>query len=251
VESAAKFLLSLRNDRGLIGGSGFYIEAPPREGYDGVTQCYAVHAFVQLANLFRTMGNRAKAAVWSGHANKLTKTFVEVFWREDHFGEYVHPQHGLVDTHGLSDVNWAAIAFSLADNRKAKRLWPRLINEPAFWPGDMPTQVVTKPFAHENWEFVRSQDCPGDPLNDVAAMGRVWYLEAMACQRMKARVRLVESVRKVCRAASGDGYWRERYHLKPDGTVKADGSQKYCEYAAVLTRVVLGNREIFSPGTGH
>jgi len=76
-------------------------------------------------------------------------------------------------------------------------------------------------------------------------MGRVWYLEATACQRMKARDRLVDSVRKVCRAAKGTGYWRERYHLKPDGSVSADGSQKYCEYAAVLTRVVFGNREIF------
>jgi hypothetical protein len=132
VESAAKFLLTLRKDSGLIGGSGFYIEAPPREGCDGITQCYAVHAFRQLARLFRAAGEKTQGAVWSAHADKLAKVFVEVFWCEDHFGEYVHPQHGLVDTHGLSGVNWAAIAFSLADNRKLKRLWPRLIGEPAF-----------------------------------------------------------------------------------------------------------------------
>ncbi len=162
VESAAKFLLTLRKDSGLIGGSGFYIEAPPREGCDGVTQCYAVHAFRQLARLFRAAGEKTQGAVWSAHADKLAKTFVEVFWREDHFGEYVHPQHGLVDTHGLSDVNWAAIAFSLADSRKLKRLWPRLMGEPAFWAGDMPTQIVTKPFAYEKWEFSRSPDCPAD-----------------------------------------------------------------------------------------
>ena len=246
VESAAKFLLTLRKDSGLIGGSGFYIEAPPREGCDGVTQCYAAHAFRQLARLFRAAGEKTQGAVWSAHADTLAKAFVEAFWRDDHFGEYVHPQHGLVDTHGLSDVNWAAIAFSLADNRKLKRLWPRLMGEPAFWAGDMPTQIVTKPFAYESWESSRSPDCPAEPLNDAAAMGRVWYLEALACQRMKARARLVDSVRKVCRAAQG-GYWRERYHLKPDGTVSPDGSQKYCEYAAVLARVVFGNREIFCP----
>jgi hypothetical protein len=51
-ESAAKFLLTLRKDGGLMGGSGFNIEAPPREGCDGVTQCYAVHAFRKLAKLF-------------------------------------------------------------------------------------------------------------------------------------------------------------------------------------------------------
>ena len=120
------------------------------------------------------------------------------------------------------------------------------MGEPAFWAGDMPTQLVTKPFAYQTWEHRRSPDCGADPLNDVAAMGRVWYLEALACRRMKARDRLVDSVRKVCRAAQG-GYWRERYHLKPDGTVSPDGSQRYCEYAAVLARVVFGNREIFAP----
>jgi hypothetical protein len=83
------------------------------------------------------------------------------------------------------------------------------------------------------------------PLNDVAAMGRAWYLEAMACQRMKAHTRLLESTRKVCRAAKADGYWRERYHAKPDGTATPAGAEKYCEYAAIVVRVVLGNRDLF------
>jgi hypothetical protein len=215
------------------------------EGCAGVTQCYAVRAFRKLARLFRIAGERTKEADWSAQADKLTKTFVEVFWREDHLGEYVHSEHGLVDDHGLSGVNWAAVAFGLADDQQLERLWPRLTGEPAFWAGDLPTQVVTKPFAYKNWELSRSPDCPADPLNDVAAMGRVWYLEAMACQRMKAQARLVDSARKVCHAAQGEGYWRERYHLKSDGTLSPDGSQKYCENAAVLARVVFKNREIF------
>jgi hypothetical protein len=107
--------------------------------------------------------------------------------------------------------------------------------------------VVTKPFTYEPWEVNRSADCPGDPVNDVAAMGRVWHLEALACRRMNARARLVDAVRKVCQAAHGVGYWRERYHPKPDGTVSADGSLKYCEYPAVLARVVFANRELFVP----
>jgi len=245
VEAAAQFLLTLRQESGLIGGSGFYTEAPPREGCDGVAQCYAVHAFRQLARLFRTAGETTKEADWSGHAEALAGAFLKAFWRDDHFGEYVHPAHGLVDTHGLSDVNWAAVAFGLADDRRLQRLWPRLLGEPAFRAGNMPTQTVTKPFAYEKWEFSRSPDCPGDPLNDVAAMGRVWYLEALACRRMKARARLMDSVRQVCWAAKGDGYWRERYHLQPDGSVSPDGTQKYCEYAAVLVRVVSGSREDF------
>ncbi len=245
VEAAAQFLLTLRQESGLIGGSGFYTESPPREGCDGVAQCYAVHAFRQLARLFRMAGEKAKEADWSGHAEALEGAFLEAFWRDDHFGEYVHPVHGLVDLHGLSDVNWAAVAFGVADDRRLQRLWPRLLAEPAFRAGNMPTQTVTKPFTYEKWEYSRSSDCPGDPLNDVAAMGRVWYLEALACRRMKARERLMDSVRQVCRAARGDGYWRERYHLQPDGSVSPDGTQKYCEYAAVLVRVVSGSREDF------
>lgn len=245
VESAAHFLLTLRIRPGLMGGSGFYIEAPPREGCDGVTQCYAVLAFRKLAMLFGAVGDTPRRVQWSRHADKLAKAFIETFWREDHFGEYVHPDHGLVDVHGLSDVNWAAVAFGLADRRILERLWPRLMSDGGFWAGDMPTQIVTKPFTYQAWESRRSSDCGVDPLNDVAAMGRVWYLEARACQRMKAHARLKDSVRKVCRAAQG-GYWRERYHLKPDGTVSPDGSPKYCEYAAVLARVVFGNRTLFS-----
>jgi hypothetical protein len=247
VESAAKFLLTLRKEGGLIGGSGFYIEAPPREGCDGVTQCYATHAFRQLARLFRAMGETRQEANWTGQADRLATAFLGRFWCEDHFGEYLHPEHGLVDTHGLSDVNWAAVAFGLVNDRKLERLWPRLMGDSGFWAGEMPTQLVTKPFAYEPWESSRSADCPAEPLNDVAAMGRVWYLEATACRRMKAHARLVDSVRKVCRAAQGDGYWRERYHLKPDGSVSPDGSQKYCEYAAVLVRAVYANQELFFP----
>ena len=39
---------------------------------------------------------------------------------------------------------------------------------------------------------------------------------------------------------------QRRQHPKPDGSVSADGSLKYCEYAAVLARVVFGNPDIFS-----
>jgi hypothetical protein len=87
------------------------------------------------------------------------------------------------------------------------------------------------------------------PPNMKSSRSRRFSLRALAlaCQRMKARARFVDSVRRVCRAARGNDYWRERYHLKPDGTVSPDGSQKYCEYAAVLARVVFGNRGIFSP----
>ncbi len=247
IKRAAKHLLSRRDANGLIGGSGFYIELPPRYGWDGVAQCYIIHAFRELARLFGAAGDRKSETAWSAHAAQLTETFVAAFWRRDHFAEYIHAERGLVDSHGLSDVNWAAVAFGIAVDEKLDALWPRLLQEPGFWWGDMPTQLVAKPFRYEPWEL--NEPLPFkltlSPLRDVAAMGRVWHLEASACRRMHAKARLVESVRKVCRAAKVDGYWRERYHPQPNGTVLPDCGQKYCEYPAILVRVVFGNQEIF------
>ena len=77
LEAAARYLLTLKKTNGLIGGSGFYIELPPREGCDGVTQCYTIHAFRELARLFRAAGESAKADQWNAQADKLTKTFVD------------------------------------------------------------------------------------------------------------------------------------------------------------------------------
>ncbi|MFI5385447.1 MAG: hypothetical protein ACHQ50_04925, partial [Fimbriimonadales bacterium] len=195
---------------------------------------------------FRAAGQKQNAAFWDEHADRLSKSIVAAFWRTDHFGEYVHIERGLVDSHGLSDTNWAAVAFGVADDRHAKLLWPKLTKEPGFWLGDIPTQLVTKPFAYEEWE---DEKVPWDVprLNDVAAMGRVWYLDAMACRRMKANDRLIESARLVSRAAK-NGYWRERYKPMPDGKVLPDRADKYCEYAAVLVRVVLGNPAVFLHG---
>jgi hypothetical protein len=246
LEASAKFLLMQKDKNGLMNGAGFYVELPPRHQWDGVTQCYAIHAFRELARLFGAIGDVASQSSWSAEAYKLTDAFHAAFWREDHFGEYVHPEHGLVDSHGLSDVNWAAVAFGVATDRKLELLWPRLLKEEGFWWGGMPTQNASKPLSYEKWEY--DEPLPvGVPslTNDVAAMGRAWYLEAMACLRMKEHGRLVDSVRKVCQAAKADGYWRERYHPQPDGTVTPAGAEKYCEYAAVLVRVVFGNPKIF------
>ncbi len=243
--AAAKYVLGRKDKNGLIGGAGFYTELPARYNWDGVTQCYAIHAFRELARLFRAAGDATSHAVWSVQADKLTETFHTAFWRGDHFGEYVHPIRGLVDLHGLSDVNWAAVAFGVVGGRKLQSLWPRLTGEKGFWWGGMPTQTVSRPRSYEKWEHDEPLPVSAAQLHDVAAMGRVWYLEAAACERMKAHRRLVESARKVSLAAKSDGYWRERYHAQADGTVAPGGVEKYCEYAAILTRVVLGNRSLF------
>ncbi len=247
IEGAAAYLWSRRTENGLVGDSGFYVELPPRYRWDGITQCYAVRALRDAARLARAAGNAATAAAWENKAAELAKSFRETFWRGDHFAEYVHPERGVVDAHGLSDVNWAAVAFGIADETQTRTVWPLLMKAGGFWHGGMPTQTVTKPFSYEPWEYNEPVGfAVPSPVHDVAAMGRVWYLEAEACRRMGERERLVESARRVCRAAEEGRFWRERYHPHPDGTVTGDAAKKYCEYAAVLTRVVLSSRDWFS-----
>ncbi|HTQ09354.1 MAG TPA: hypothetical protein VMI31_04725, partial [Fimbriimonadaceae bacterium] len=245
VLSAAHYLQTRIGANGLMGGSGFYTELPPRDGNDGVTQCYAVHAFRELAKLCRAANRKQDAAYWSHEADNLARRFVDIFWRDDHFGEYVHVERGLVDSHGLTDTNWAAVAFGLAEDGHLKKVWPRLLSEKAFWWGDVPTLTATKPFSYQDWENEPVPWQVPSLTNDVAAMGRAWFLEAMACRRMKANDRLIEAARLVSNAAH-EGYWRERYHPEPDGTSKPEGAEKYCEYPAILVRVVFGSYDVFS-----
>ena len=246
VEGAAKHLLSRKSSNGLIGGSGFYTECPPRYAWDGVAQCYVVHAFRQLARLFRAAGDKTAEAVWSARADQLAKPSLPPSGgRIISASTFTRSGDWSIVT-ACPTSNWAAVAFGVAAGRNLELLWPRLIKEPGFWLGDMPTQSVSKPFRYEKWEYPEPLPFPVAPLNDVAAMGRVWHLEAIACRRMKERSRLVESTRKVCRAGlKAGGYWRERYHPQANGAASADGAQKYCEYPAILVRVVFGNREVF------
>ena len=243
IELAGKYVLSRKAENGLISGAGFYMESPPRNQWDGVTQCYAVHAFQLVAEL---SGDEK----WTKHADELAAKFQEIYWRDDHFAEYIHPKHGVVDSHGLSDVNWAAVAWEVATDEQTKKLWPRMMAEKSLWAGGMPTQLVSKPAAtYEKWEY--TEPLPFKPANgptyDVSAMGRVWFLEARACARMKEWERLRESTRLVCRMGEKHEWmWFERYHAQPDGTVKPAGPKGYCEYAAILVRVVLGNVEAFA-----
>jgi hypothetical protein len=247
LDAAGRYVQSRKSPNGLLAGAAFYIESPPRNQWDGITQCYGIYCFRLLSAMHRAAGDGAKAREWRAQAESLAVSFQEAFWRTDHFGEYVHPEHGLVDAHGLSDVNWAAIGLGVATARQCRVLWPLLMNEPAFWRGDMPTHLVTKPGTYEKWEF--HEVLPfgyADYTHDVAAMGRVWYLEALACQRMGAWKRLRESVVKVCAMGKRNKWvWYERYHAGPNDTVKPGGHGMYCEYPAILLRIVLGNARLF------
>ena len=252
LEAAGNYLASRVSPNGLIGGAGFYLEAPPRNQWDGVTQCYVIQVFRQLAAMNRVIGRDEKAAEWTQKADKLSNRFNKLFWVNDHYAEFIHPVHGLVDKHGLTDVNWAAIAFRVASEERANTMWPLLLAEKNFWRGDMPTHVVTKIGNFEPWEFAEPVPFLHDKLTfDIAAMGRVWHLEGLACLRMRDFDRLRRSVLHVCRMGrKHNWYWYERYPAVTEDRVKPVGTYGYCEYPAVLVRLVLGNSEIFPEAVG-
>ena len=248
VEKAASYILSKIGKKGLLEASGFYVESPPRHGYDGVAQCYAVKAMHEMASLSRTAGLAdATAEKWEKQAEGIAEAFRREFWCGDHFAEYIHHDRGLIDTHGLSDTNWAAIAWGVATDEQCSKVWPLLKTEKSLWHGGMPTQLVSKPDTYAEWEL--HEPLPWvlpNPKHDVAAMGRVWWLEVQSCLRMKDFDRLRESVRLVCETGiKHDGWWFERYSARLDGTVKPSGANGYCEYAAILVRAVFGNLNLF------
>ncbi|MBS1709776.1 MAG: hypothetical protein JSS65_13775 [Armatimonadetes bacterium] len=244
IDEAGAYLMSQVSSSGLLSGSGFYTERPPRDGWDGMTQCYGAFAFKRLAKMHAALGDSRSAAAWQTAGSRLASSFRQKFWVRDHFAEYIHRERGLVDAHGLTDTNWAAVGLGVATDKQAKTVWPKLVGDKGWWPGGMPTITATKPKTYEDWEH-EVVPFSGTPpyTNDVAAMGRTWYVEALACKRMGADRRLLESARAVARMAKG-GFWRERYHAVPAG-VEPFGTEKYCEYPAVFVRVVLENTRVF------
>ncbi len=227
VNKAAEFLISLTTPQGAVKGGGYYVERPPRLDYDGVTQSHAIDAFRRVAALNRVLGDRRNAHRYEGFAQRIRHTFVTHFWMKNQFAEYEHGERGLIATHGLTDSDWSALAMGVATREQQAVLWPRLRDEQRFYYGGMPTGIATQPETYQAWEFNYDR-------MDVAAMGRVWYVESAARARMGDGAGLVGTLRRVCQMGrNNDYYWRERYNEKG-----GYGAQKYCEYPANLIRIV-------------
>jgi hypothetical protein len=175
-----------------------------------------------------TAGRTEDAQRYRELADRVVGYFRHWFWRKDHFAEYLNPEHGFIDNHGLTDTDWSAIALGAATPEQIAVLWPRLKDEKLFYYGGMPTGMVTHPEKYADWEFTTHEHY------DLAAMGRIWYLEAWARARRGDGRGLVDSIRRVCKEGREHGYyWRERYNEKG-----GYGAEKYCEYPANLIRVV-------------
>ncbi len=235
VDLSAGHLASLVTDEGRVNGAGYYIEMPTRIESDGVAQCHTVDAFRRVAALNRVVGDEAMAERFEALAERVRRFFVSRFWvaEKGQFAEYWHPEKGFISTHGLTDTDWAAIALDVATPDQAAILWPKLANAPGFHYGGMPTGISTRPETYEDWEFTHPR------RHDLAAMGRVWYLEAQARARMGDARGLLQGLHKVADVGRANGfYWRERYQPDGKGGVLAAGPNTYCEYPANLIRIV-------------
>jgi len=235
VNLSADHLASLVTDGGRVKGAGYYIEMPARVESDGVAQCHAIDAFRRAAALNRVAGDETTSKRFEAMAERIRRFFVSRFWvaEKGQFAEYWHPEKGFISTHGLTDTDWAAIALGVATPEQAVVLWPKLAAEPDFHYGGMPTGISTRPETYEDWEFTHPR------RHDLAAMGRVWYLEAQARARRGDPRGLLEGLRKVAEVGRANGfYWRERYQPDGKGGVLAAGPNTYCEYPANLIRIV-------------
>ena len=229
---AAEYLLGLLTPQGMVGGAGFYLERPVRLEYDGVTQCMTRHAFQLLAALCRATQEAACAAKLDAAAARIQSCFRERFWTGGRCVEYIHPQRGAISHHGLTDVDWAAVATGILAPQQEAALWPQLKENADFLYNQMPTGIATRPETYEDWE-VQQID-----RHDIAAMGRVWYLEAWARHRMGDRAGLLASLHRV--AAKGrDNHWNwhERYYSERTGDLSKYRINYYCEYPANLLRI--------------
>ncbi len=248
ITAAAEYLRTRISGDGFISGSGFYIELPPRYGWDGITQCYGAYAFRRVSKMLADLDDVQQSKRWQHEGDNLAERIRTHFFTGRHFAEYIHVDKGYVDKRRLTDVDFAAIGLDIATDEQADVVWKQIKEDESFWWGDMPTQLVSIPFMYEDWELneLTKMDLSGGRLYDAAAMGRVFYLEMLSCMRMCDYNRLREGVHKIClRGKIHDWLWFDRYHAKEDGTAKEGGVAGYCEYASVIVRAVLGNPEVF------
>ena len=133
----------------------------------------------------------------------------------------------------MTDVDWAALATDVALPGQQATLWPQLRTENAFYYGGMPTGISTRPQTYEDWEFSHPD------RHDLAAMGRVWYLEAWARSRFHDGQGLLDGLNRVAEEGRKQGYyWRERYYPSSTSSTVPAGAEKYCEYPANFIRIV-------------
>ena len=233
INLSADYLLSLVTEDGRVRGAGYYIERPTRIESDGVAQCYAIDAFRKVSELNAVLGREEDAEHYRKIAKKMQHYFITKFWHENKFAEYYNPEYGFITAHGLTDTDWASIALCIATREQTEILYPQLSNDKGFIYGTMPAGISTKPQTYEDWEFAHPD------RYDLGAMGRVWYLTAMANAERHDSTNLVAGLHAVAeQGKKNDFYWHERYHPSDNEENHPAGPITYCEYPANFIRIV-------------
>jgi hypothetical protein len=164
---------------------------------------------------------------------RLTAAFRQHFWAGDHCVEYIHPERGPISHHGLTDVDWAAVATGVASEQQIAILWPQLKDNPDFIYNGIPTGISSRPETYEDWEMQAID------RHDLAAMGRVWYLECWARAQMGDQAGIRRSLQRVAGVGkANDWSWHERYYSERTGDLAKYPINRYCEYPANFIRIV-------------
>lgn len=230
---ATNWLLEQVTEDGLVRGGGFYVERPTRLEYDGVNQCYTIHALQLASRLMDELDDTELARRCEETAGRIIACFRRRFWTSDRFVEYIHPEHGPVAAHGFTDVDWAAMATGAANERQKAILWPRIRGDESFRYSGVPTGIATRPETYEDWEMQAID------RHDLAAMGRVWFLECWGRSRMGDPQGIKDSLRLVADVGRRNNWsWRERYYSQRTGDLARTEINAYCEYPANFIRIV-------------
>ncbi len=217
IDMAATWIARLGDEDGLIGCGSYYQDLPPRLEFDGITTGYGWQNYTQTAELAERIGRDDRAAHWRKMAEFIRAGFQKRFWLGEQCAECIHPFNGPV-THGMGDVDWMAQAMNLVEPQHDAILWEKLARSERLYYGIMPTGVCEKPETYLPWQSMSKYHLRraggGDTglFKDVAAMGRVWFIEAMTRHKRGDGDGLADTIRRV--ATLGKAYnwvWWERY----------------------------------------
>ncbi len=148
-------------------------------------------------------------------------------------------------SHGMTDSSFAMVAFQVADDTRATKVWNYFkAHEAAFYAVDelhAPTWIAEKPATYSNAELNRRA-----PRKDCVAMGRTWRYDVLMRQRMHDGDGIYQTLQYACAlydrpSGGGAGYFGERYGLGrfQPGDLAQGSIPKYSEYPAVFNSTVV------------
>ena len=202
-----------------------WVDVFRREGYTFDTNVTAVFVLNRMADAAASLGHHNIAERYRGITRDIREG-LEALWDEDHYitarGRDWESIHDMID----SD-NYLAVAFSVVDSGRSKRIIERMDRVPNMHPGGKGTWVSEV--------YYGPDECYGGNTGDSATgMGRLWWGDLMARQMVGD----AETFSRMFEAVRSDQFeltWmRERYGSEGQ-MVRAPG---YHEYPEILDKML-------------